>query len=467
MAQGKIRRYDSKINAISRFIDTSIILLTFFAVADIFKIEWQPSYIWTLLFSVMLFNFFAESQDVYRSWRGTYLREEIKTVLFSWVTAIFTLMLIDFFIVKSMSYEQPFMAIWIILTPLELITWHAIVRMILGFTRAQGFNTRRVAIIGATSIGSRLEKAFADMEWSGFRFAGYYDDRIKRYQNNEQEIKQNIVGDIDTLLADCRKGVIDTVYITLALAAEHRIKDITEKLADTTASVYLVPDLYIFNLLNSRWVDYQGITAISIFETPFSGLDSTVKRIEDIVLSALILCFISIPMIFIAIGVKLTSKGPVFFKQTRYGMSGEKIKVWKFRSMTVMDNGDKVSQATKGDTRITPFGAFLRQTSLDELPQFFNAFSGSMSIIGPRPHAVAHNEEYRSKIHGYMLRHKVKPGISGLAQINGFRGETDTIEKMEGRIRYDLKYIQTWSLALDLKIIFLTIFKVFKDKNAY
>ncbi len=471
MAQGKIRRYDSKINAISRFIDTSIILLTFFAIADLFNIEWEAIYIWTLLFSVMLFNFFAESQDVYRSWRGTNLSEEIRTVLFSWLTAIFTLLLINLFIVKSILYEQPFMAAWIVLTPIELISWHAIVRMILGFTRAKGFNTRKVAIIGATSIGSRLEKAFADMEWSGFRFVGYYDDRIKRYENNEQEvtedITQNIVGDIDTLLADCRKGAIDTVYITLALAAEHRIKDITEKLADTTASVYLVPDLYIFNLLNSRWVDYQGITAISIFETPFSGLDSTVKRVEDVVLSALILCFIAIPMIFIAIGIKLTSKGPVFFKQTRYGMAGEKIKVWKFRSMTVMDNGDKVSQATKGDARITPFGAFLRQTSLDELPQFFNAFSGSMSIIGPRPHAVAHNEEYRRKIHGYMLRHKVKPGISGLAQINGFRGETDTIEKMEGRIRYDLKYIQTWSLALDLKIIFLTIFKGFKDKNAY
>ena len=238
-------------------------------------------------------------------------------------------------------------------------------------------------------------------------------------------------------------------------------------LADTTASVYIVPDIFTFNLLNSRWVDIQGITAISIYETPFAGLNSVVKRIEDIILSFLILILISLPMLFIATGIKLTSNGPVFFKQSRYGIDGERIKVWKFRSMTVTEDGDKVVQATQDDSRVTPFGGFLRRTSLDELPQFFNSLSGSMSIVGPRPHAVAHNEEYRQQIQGYMLRHKVKPGITGLAQINGFRGETDTLDKMEGRVRYDLRYIQTWSLSLDIKIIFLTVFKGFKDKNAY
>jgi putative colanic acid biosynthesis UDP-glucose lipid carrier transferase len=219
--------------------------------------------------------------------------------------------------------------------------------------------------------------------------------------------------------------------------------------------------------LNSRWIDLQGITAISIYETPFAGVNSVIKRLEDIFLSLFILCLIALPMLFIAIGIKMTSKGPVLFKQTRYGMEGEKIKVWKFRSMTVTEDGEKVTQATKGDKRITPFGGFLRRTSLDELPQFFNSLMGSMSIVGPRPHAVAHNEEYRKQIHGYMLRHKVKPGITGLAQINGFRGETDTIDKMEGRVHYDLQYIQTWSLKLDLKIIFLTIFKGFKSDKAY
>ena len=172
-------------------------------------------------------------------------------------------------------------------------------------------------------------------------------------------------------------------------------------------------------------------------------------------------------MLFIAAGIKLTSKGPVLFKQRRYGLRGEEIEVWKFRSMTVMENSDVVVQATKSDVRITPFGGFLRRTSLDELPQFFNVLGGSMSIVGPRPHAVAHNEEYRSQVQFYMLRHKVKPGITGWAQINGWRGETDTLYKMEKRVEFDLQYIKHWSVWFDIKIIFMTIFKGFVNKNAY
>ena len=468
MAQGKIRRYDSKLNAISRLVDSGIILVTFMATTDLFQVQWESEHVWLLLFSILLFNFFAESQDAYRSWRGTQLREEISTVLFSWVTGIFILVMVDIFLTNHKLYVNIEIASWIILTPIELISWHAIVRVSLGILRSKGLNTRRVAIVGATSLGVRLEKAFQAMDWSGFRFSGYYDDRGD--QCGERRLKGhsiNVIGGIEQLLVDCKNGKIDTVYVTLALSAEKRIRELTEKLADTTVSVYLVPDLFTFNLLNSRWVDYQGITAISIYETPFAGLDSLIKRTEDIVLSALILCVIGIPMIFIALGIKMTSKGPVFFKQSRYGIDGTAIKVWKFRSMTVAEDGDKVTQATKGDSRITPFGAFLRRTSLDELPQFFNSLGGSMSIVGPRPHAVAHNEEYRSQIQGYMLRHKVKPGITGLAQINGYRGETDTLEKMQGRVFYDLQYIQTWSLQQDLKIIFLTIFKGFVHKNAY
>jgi len=468
-SQGKIRRYDSKINAISRLVDSGIILLTFLALIDLFQASWQAMYVWALLFSIILFNFFAESQDAYRSWRGGDLFEEISTVLFSWITGIFILIILDLIVIKSQTYAEPFVAIWIIATPIELISWHAIVRMSLAFLRSKGHNSRRVAIVGATILGKRLERSFSQMDWSGYRVVGYYDDRVEKSKVDDKPRFEpvNIKGNLDQLIADCKSGKIDSVYITLALSAEHRIKKIVSQLSDSTVSVYLVPDLFTFNLLNSRWVDLQGITAVSIFDSPFSGFDSLIKRLEDIILSALILSVIAIPMMIIAIGIKLTSKGPVLFKQNRYGMDGGKIKVWKFRSMTVEENGDKITQATKGDSRITPFGAFLRRTSLDELPQFFNSLMGEMSIVGPRPHAIAHNEEYRSKIQGYMLRHKVKPGITGLAQINGFRGETDTLDKMEGRIHYDLQYIQSWTLMLDLKIILLTIFKGFTNKNAY
>jgi putative colanic acid biosynthesis UDP-glucose lipid carrier transferase len=468
MTQGKIRRYDSKLNAISRLVDSSIILFTFMATIALFQSEWKHEYVWLLLFSIALFNFFAESMDTYRSWRGTELRLEIGNVLFAWLTGILILILVDILVVKQQLYSDTAIETWIIITPIELISWHAIVRLSLGLIRSRGYNTRRVAIVGATTLGVRLEQVFQTMDWSGFRFAGYYDDRGD--QSDERRLNGdaiNVIGGIDQLITDCKSENIDTVYLTLALSAEKRIRLITEKLADTTVSVYLVPDLFTFNLLNSRWVDYQGITAISIYETPFAGINSFIKRSEDVILSGLILCLIATPMLIIAMVIKFTSKGPIFFKQKRYGVDGTAITVWKFRSMTVTEDGDNIPQATKGDNRITPFGAFLRRTSLDELPQFFNSFSGSMSIVGPRPHAVAHNEEYRSQIQGYMLRHKVKPGITGLAQINGFRGETDTLAKMQGRVFYDLQYIQTWSLVQDLKIIFLTIFKGFIHKNAY
>jgi len=467
-SQGKIRSYDSKINAIARFVDSMIILFTFLALIDIFHAVWQPVYSWAILFSIVLFNFFAESQDAYRSWRGAKFHDEVATVFFSWLTSIAVLILVDLFFVQSKAYEASFVISWFVLAPVELIAWHAFVRGLLAMLRSKGYNTRNVAIVGATSLGSRLERAFNNMDWTGFRMHGFYDDRaIKAGSDNDRIENVNIVGDLNQLIADCKSGVVDSVYITLAMSAEHRIKEIVKKLSDSTASVYLVPDMFTFNLLNSRWTDYQGVTVVSIHETPFSGFDQLLKRLEDIVLSILILCLVAIPMIFIAISIKLTSNGPILFKQSRYGVNGEKITVWKFRTMTVAEDGDKVTQAKKGDKRITPFGSFLRKTSLDELPQFFNSLGGGMSIVGPRPHAVAHNEEYRAQIQGYMLRHKVKPGITGLAQINGFRGETDTLDKMEGRIHYDLLYIQSWTLLMDLKIIVLTVFKGFRNKNAY
>jgi len=465
--QGKIRRYDSKINAISRLIDSAIIFLTFVSVLAFSDVDWAGAYLPIVFSAVILFSFFAETQDAYRSWRGTGMRAEVDAVLFSWVMSILLLVVVDLFVFKLHVYEQLFMQAWLLIVPIELVCWHALVRSILRYFRSKGYNTRQVAIVGATPLGDRLRLMFQRMDWSGLKFIGYYDDRVRVSDDRRLADDAIVIGNIAQLVDDCKSGKVDTVYITLAMSAEQRIKRLIDKLANSTASVYLVPDLFTFKLLNSRWVDYQGITAISIYETPFSGVDSLLKRLEDIIFSLIILSIIALPMLIIAGVIKLTSAGPVFFKQKRYGADGREIKVWKFRSMTVQDDGADVKQATKGDARITPFGAFIRKTSLDELPQFFNVLTGSMSIVGPRPHAVAHNEEYREKILGYMLRHKVKPGITGLAQISGFRGETDTLDKMEGRVKYDLKYIQTWSIRLDLKIIFLTVFKGFVDKNAY
>ncbi|ELZ7674439.1 exopolysaccharide biosynthesis polyprenyl glycosylphosphotransferase, partial [Klebsiella pneumoniae] len=219
--------------------------------------------------------------------------------------------------------------------------------------------------------------------------------------------------------------------------------------------------------LQSRTEEINGVPVVPLFDTPLNGINMVFKRVEDVFFSIIILFLISPVLAVIALLIKLTSPGPILFKQIRYGMDGKAIKVWKFRSMKVMENDDRVIQATKNDTRVTKVGGFLRKTSLDELPQFINVLFGSMSIVGPRPHAVAHNEQYRKLIQGYMLRHKVKPGITGLAQVNGWRGETDTLDKMEKRIEYDLEYIRTWNIVLDIKIIFLTVFKGFIGKTAY
>jgi putative colanic acid biosysnthesis UDP-glucose lipid carrier transferase len=235
----------------------------------------------------------------------------------------------------------------------------------------------------------------------------------------------------------------------------------------TTASVFFVPDVFGISIIQGRLQDMNGVPVVGLLETPFTGTNRLVKRLSDIVLGSLILVLIAPLLLAIAIGVKLSSPGPAIFKQRRNGLDGEEIVVWKFRSMRTQDDGAVVPQATKDDPRVTRFGAFIRRTSLDELPQFINVLQGRMSIVGPRPHAVAHNEQYREIIKAYMVRHKVKPGITGWAQIHGHRGETDTVEKMRARVEYDLEYLRNWSLGLDLQIIARTIKLVFFDRAAY
>ena len=246
-----------------------------------------------------------------------------------------------------------------------------------------------------------------------------------------------------------------------------RIVQLLEAVQGTTASLYFVPDVFGISIIQGRLQDLNGVPVVGICETPFTGTNALVKRVSDVILSSVILVLISPILAILAIGVKMSSPGPVIFKQKRNGLDGEEIIVYKFRSMRAMDNGHVVKQATKDDPRITRFGAFIRKTSLDELPQFINVLQGRMSIVGPRPHAVAHNEEYRRLIKAYMVRHKVKPGITGWAQVNGYRGETDTIEKMQARVEYDLEYLRNWTLTLDLQIIIRTIRLVIFDRNAY
>ncbi|EEX39739.1 undecaprenyl-phosphate glucose phosphotransferase [Vibrio furnissii] len=354
---------------------------------------------------------------------------------------------------------------WYVLLLVCLAAVRMVTISIVRLVRKSMNKKRRVAVIGLTPGGLTIERALMRAHRPQDLEITFYDDRNEN--RFAYPIRSPMKGKVAPLIELAKEGGIDEVFIALPMVARDRIRHYLDELSDSTVDTYLVPDLYTYNLNVSQLKRIGGVQTFSIFSSPFDGMGKVIKRIEDIVIGSMIALLISPVLIAVAVGVKLSSPGPVLFKQDRYGLGGKKIKVWKFRSMKVMENDAVVTQATKNDPRVTKFGAFIRRTSLDELPQFLNVLQGSMSIVGPRPHAVAHNEQYRKIVDNYMIRHKIKPGITGWAQINGYRGETETVDKMEKRVRYDIQYMQNWSLWLDIKIIFLTVFKGFVSETAY
>lgn len=463
--QGLIKQHNAKLFALVRLMDLCVITLTLWAVLKLEFLEWTEKQSLWLLIAVFGYVVFGELNELYRENRGTPFSQEAIKILESWILVIPVLLCSDYLMLLiDPLYKQTF-TFWVIAVPIEIISYHIIISSVARLIRKYGRNTRNVAIIGVNPLAQEIEEILTQENWMGLRFVGYFDDRSPERLGGIQ--KDKLVGSVKNLIEKTKHSEVDIIYIVLPMKAESRIQQFLSELGDTTASVYFVPNLFVFDLLQSSVTYFGGIPVVSVYESPFYGVDSVVKRGSDILLGSVILTMIAPLMLLIALAIKLTSPGNVIFKQRRYGMNGDKIVVWKFRSMTVSEDSDKVVQAKKGDMRITKLGAFLRRTSLDELPQFINVLQGRMSIVGPRPHAVAHNEYYRKQIKGYMLRHKVKPGITGWAQINGFRGETETLDKMEGRIKYDLEYIRHWSLWLDIKIILLTVVKGFVGKNAY
>jgi putative colanic acid biosynthesis UDP-glucose lipid carrier transferase len=417
--------------------------------------------------TILVFHIVAELSGVYRSWRGTRLRREIACVLLTWFYTVPVLLGIGLFTRHNADYSYESKLLWIILTPAAMVAVRIVLRKTQQRLRTRGFNVRRFAICGVNELGIQLARNVERAPEMGLRLAGFYDDRPSGRTTALPAEVGSHVGNLDELVYRARRGDFNIVYITFPMRAEERIRTVLAKLADTTASVYIVPDFFVFELLHARWTNVNGLPAVSVFENPLYGVDGLVKRTADFVLGSMILAFAAIPMLVIGAVIKLTSKGPVFFRQRRYGLDGREILVWKFRTMTCCDDGSAVRQATRDDSRVTPIGRLLRRTSIDELPQLFNVIEGSMSLVGPRPHATAHNEQYRSLIDGYMLRHKVKPGITGLAQVSGYRGETETLDKMERRVACDHQYIREWSLWMDAKILVKTLAVVLKQRNAY
>ncbi|QDX30589.1 undecaprenyl-phosphate glucose phosphotransferase [Dickeya poaceiphila] len=455
----------SLVSVLQRFSDMAVIFIGVVLACLVTRKEISMSSYLIALVSFSVFQLLAGFTHFYRSWRGVGIYTEIRTLIINWGLSItFGAGILS--LVPNQYIGYHFHAVWFLLTVVGFVISRTLIRGITHYLRKLGYNTVNVAFIGTQPAGPYLAQSINRAPWLGLNIIGYFSEN-SQFQYSYERNGVRCLGNVEELIQRAHKGEMDKIYIAFSLQEAELVNYLMSELADTTCTVMLVPDILAFNVLQSRSDIINGIPVVSLYDSPMSGVNCLLKRLEDIVTASMIVVLISPLLLGIALMVKLTSPGPVIFRQTRYGIDGKAIEVWKFRSMTVMENGDTVIQARKGDKRITPVGAFLRRTSLDELPQFFNVIRGEMSIVGPRPHAVAHNEQYRKLIKGYMLRHKMKPGITGWAQINGWRGETDTLEKMEKRVECDLFYIENWSVWLDIKIIFLTIFKGFVGKSAY
>ncbi len=467
MDRPNIRQNNTTIKLVFKLLDAGAI-----GIGLLFLLQWFPdsdskATIASYLIALGMFSLSAELFGLYRNWQGIQFAREATCGVMTWGTTLLALFAVGNLSLYTTEFSSSALLFWFAVTPIVSLSFRIWWRWIVAWLVRKEIYTRKFAVVGVNELGLQLVKNINNSPELGLKFLGFYDDRpVARTIDLPIDLRSRL-GRISSLIEHARRSEVNVVFITLPMRAEERIREVLDELSDSTTSVYIVPDLLVFQMLHSRWSDIQGLPVVSVFENPFYGVDGMLKRVVDIGLATACLLFAAIPMALIATAVKLTSPGPVIFTQKRYGLDGREIRVLKFRSMTVCEDGNKVTQAAKNDSRLTAIGGFLRSTSLDELPQLFNVMLGNMSLIGPRPHATAHNEMYRSQIDGYMMRHKVKPGITGLAQVSGCRGETETLEKMAERIRYDHQYIREWSIWLDLKILFRTCSVVFSKQNAY
>lgn len=470
LPKGLLKEHSQTLSFLIRLFDvTAIIASGLWAYFYKFKdLQLPDEYIVALMMSalltLMVFSFFhiydsARTQDYWQ-----YIRKLMQAIFI----VLILLAGLAFLTKTGESFSRGWFVLWSSSSLVLLILFRCSLLVILRLMRAHGWNERCVLIIGAGKLGVRLVESVQQAHWTGFRIVQFFDDDAHQKPSTIHGIPViSTPSDIDAYLNQSKQA-IDEIWLALPLRAEKRVKEILFQLRHRTIAIRFALDIFGLDLTNHSITDLAGVPTLNLNESPMVGINRLVKAIEDRLLASLILMIVSPLLLFIVIGVRLSSKGPVIFKQQRHGWDGRIIKVYKFRTMVEHDSTDgKVIQATREDSRVTPFGRFLRKTSLDELPQFYNVLQGKMSIVGPRPHALLHNEFYKDSIKAYMQRHRVKPGITGWAQVNGWRGETEALEKMEKRIEYDLFYIENWSVFLDLKIIFLTFFSGFINKNAY
>ena len=441
-------------------LDPAVAVLTLIATTVSFGVPFDRGYVVLalLVFSITFPNE-ARAED------GTDSHELLRAIGVRWALTAAALWLLGWSSDALSSFDARVTTTWLVATPVLLFAVHRSWPILLARLLAVSGGQRAVVIAGANETGRQLAERIRANPCLGLRVAGFFDDRkVIRLDGFEPS---EVLGSLEQMADFVKRHRVDVIYSALPVPPQPRVLALLEQLRDTTASIYFVPDVLSLNLIQARVDTVDGLPVIGVCESPCYGVNAIVKRASDIVLSTAILIVTAPLLLAIAIGVKMSSRGAVVFKQRRYGLDGRQILVYKFRTMTCSEDGDVIKQATRDDSRTTPFGAFLRKYSLDELPQFVNVLQGRMSVVGPRPHAVAHNEAYRKVIPGYMVRHKVRPGITGLAQVRGLRGETETVDKMRDRIECDLEYLRNWSLSLDLAIVCKTIGIVLRRNGAW
>lgn len=462
---GLLVRHQTALRLLQRLLDPAAVAGLLWALAAAHGHAFGPAWVALAILASLTVAAVFEAARLYRPWRSEPVRRELVLVAWAWLVAAGVLLGLGAATGGLGAFPRQVLVAWVLATPLALLVLHGSVRLVLRQARGRGRNLKTYVIVGGGTLARRLHQQLATRPWLGLQPLGYFDDRAAARDGAPMPLPR--LGAIGDLAAYLRIASPHYVYLALPPRPKAVVRRVVDDLDDSTASVYLVPDVFASRSARGAASPSDDLAVIALRESPFAGMAGSLKRAEDLVLASLILVFISPILLAIAAAVKLTSPGPVIFTQRRYGLDGRVFRVWKFRTMSVCEDGERFVQASRGDARVTPLGAFLRRTSLDELPQFLNVLQGHMSIVGPRPHPTALDERYRSLIKGYVLRHRVRPGITGLAQVSGFRGETDTLEKMAGRVRLDLEYIKGWSLLLDLRIILQTIWKGFRGENAY
>jgi Undecaprenyl-phosphate glucose phosphotransferase len=422
-------------------------------------------YLALALVSTLLSYIFSRSQPVGLSGALAGGWTSAERLAFAWAGVVACLLLFGYLAQVSAIYSRRVLVTWFLLTPPVSVAVWILLRAWLRQILLSTGNGRSVVIAGVNNISQKLASSMERHPEFGLSFKGYFEDRSAERIGALRE--GLLLGNLQSLPDYVQRTAVDMIFIAIPISHIVRMHQLLDSLKNTTASIYFVPDIFVVDLIQSRSDEVNGIPVLALCETPFYSWRGVMKRLSDLVIASTMFILAAPAMLVIAIAIKLTTNGSVIFRQRRYGLDGSEIVVYKFRTMTVSEDGSQIAQASQDDARITPVGRFLRRYSLDELPQIINVLQGRMSVVGPRPHAVAHNETYRKLIKGYMVRHKVTPGITGLAQVNGCRGETSDVADMEKRIRYDLQYLREWSLMLDFKILVQTAKTLLGDKNAY